>query len=107
MWSGFQGLFNRDEKGKKAELITQNADKVAKILLHPNATAADLGNVERILAALPNGANDPRAQHAITDPAWPKVNESNNWYRNIIDRLTESAPLYTKYEVSTSRRLRK
>lgn len=107
MWSGFQGLFNRDEKGKKAELITQNADKVAKILLHPNATAADLGNVERILAALPNGERDPRAQHALADPSWPKVNESNNWYRGMINVLSEAVPLYKTYEVGTIRRLRK
>lgn len=94
MWSGFQGLFARDDKGKKGDLITQNADKVAKILLNPNATAADLGNVERILAAIPNGAENPRVQHALADPNWPKVEDvqkptigTNEWYRNMLDML--------------------
>lgn len=94
MWSGFQGLFARDENGKKAQLVSQNADTVAKILLNPNATAADLGNVERILEALPQGINDPRAQHALSDENWPK-NEgvvlpkigTNEWYRNVMDML--------------------
>lgn len=94
MWSGFQGLFARDANGKKGPLVSQNADQVAKILLSPNATAADLGNVERILAALPQGINDPRAQHALTDPNWPQLEEvepprvgTNEWYRSVMDIL--------------------
>jgi hypothetical protein len=76
MWSGFQGLFARDAAGKKADLITQDADEVATILLGPGASGADLGSVERILNKLPMGVKDPRVQHALADENWPKQDEA-------------------------------
>jgi hypothetical protein len=71
MWSGFQGLYARDEAGKKGEFVSNNADEVAKILIGNHATAKDLGNVERIIAALPGNEKNPKIQHAISDPHWP------------------------------------
>ena len=76
MWSGFQGLFARNPDGKKGDLISQDADEVAVILLGPGAHGDSLGSVEKILAALPQGANDPRVQHALADENWPKQNEA-------------------------------
>jgi hypothetical protein len=92
MWSGFQGLFNRGPDGKKAELISQDADEVAVILLGPGASGQDLGSVERILEKLPQGINDPRAQNALSDENWPKQNESvsigtTDWFRMMMDKL--------------------
>jgi hypothetical protein len=92
MWSGFQGLFSRGPDGKKADLISQDSDEVAVILLGPSATGRDLGSVEKILSKLPQGINDPRAQHAISDENWPKKNESyqvgtNEWFRAMMERL--------------------
>lgn len=62
MWSAFQGLFNRDEQGKKDQLITRDPDTVAKMLLHPKATVKDLGNVESILKAIPLEGKDIKIQ---------------------------------------------
>lgn len=92
MWSGFQGLFSRGPDGKKTDLISQDADEVAVILLGPGARAQDLGSVEKILEKLPRGMNDPRVQNAIQDENWPKQNESVNvgttdWFRMIMDKL--------------------
>ena len=92
MWSGFQGLFNRGPDGKKAELISQDADEVAVILIGPGATGKDLGSVERILEKLPQGINDPRAQNVLSDENWPKQNESyaigtNEWFRMMMEKL--------------------
>lgn len=92
MWSGFQGLFGRDSAGKKSELISQDADEVAVILLGPGASGQDLGSVERILEKLPQGVNNPKVKHAVTDENWPKQNESLNigtrdWFRMMMDRL--------------------
>lgn len=62
MWSGFQGLFARDENGKKAELISRDLDQIAKELIGPQATAKDLGSVESIMAALdPQRAQELKA----------------------------------------------
>lgn len=92
LWSGFQGLFSRTEDGKKGKLITDVAEDVAKILLNPTATTADLGNVERILEALPLGINDPRVQAALTDEKWPvKPVGTNEWFRNLMNSLQEDS----------------
>lgn len=93
MWSGFQGLFARSPDGKKADLITQDIDEVAAILLGPGANGADLGSVERILNRLPMGSKDPRAQHALADPNWPKQDEpvaegSGTWFRNMLNIMS-------------------
>lgn len=92
MWSGFQGLFTRGPDGKKGELISQDADEVAVILLGPGASSSDLGSVEKILDRLPQGVNDPRARHALADENWPKQNESlsigtRDWFRMMMDRI--------------------
>jgi hypothetical protein len=53
-FSPFEGkLINRDTN----EVVADNKESVAKILLNPTATSADLANVKSILKAL---ANDPR-----------------------------------------------
>ena len=54
LWSAWKGLFSRNEQGKAGELISSDLEKIAKVLLHDGATAADLGSLESILAALPN-----------------------------------------------------
>jgi hypothetical protein len=69
MWSGFQGLFARDDAGKKAELISSNLDEIAKALIGPQATAKDLGSVESILAALDPQRADQLKAELEADPA--------------------------------------
>jgi hypothetical protein len=54
------GLANRETN----EIITDNPDEIAKLLLNKKATARDLGSVESIMAAL---ANDPRREAKIAD----------------------------------------
>jgi len=46
------------------QLITNDPDKVAKMLLNPKATAADLASVESIVAAL---KNDPKRDAKLAD----------------------------------------
>lgn len=93
MWSGFQGLFARGPDGKKGDLVTQDIDEVAVILLGPGASGVDLGSVEKILNKLPMGAKDPRVQHAMADENWPKQNEAvaegtNTWFRQMMNILS-------------------
>lgn len=54
------GIMNRATN----ELITDDPDKIAKMLLNRSATAADLGSVEKILAKL---KNDPQRQAKLAD----------------------------------------
>ena len=53
LWSPDEGLYARDEKGKKANLISTDMDEIAQRLLGPRATSRDLGSVESIMNALP------------------------------------------------------
>jgi len=73
LWSPYQGLFNRDANGKKADLITNNIDEVARTLLGPNATGKDIGSVEQILAALGKEAGDALLSDLRNDPNWKEL----------------------------------
>lgn len=46
------------------DIISDDPDKIAKLLLNPQATRADLGSVERIMAAL---KSDPRRDAKLAD----------------------------------------
>jgi len=73
LWSPYQGLFSRDANGKKADLITNNIDEVARTLLGPNATGKDIGSVEQILAALGKEAGDALLADLRNDPNWKEL----------------------------------
>ena len=47
-WSPYKGLVDRTSN----ELVSNNLDEVAKMLIGPNAKAADLGSVEGIVKAM-------------------------------------------------------
>tara|TARA_B100000780_G_scaffold252986_1_gene200385 strand:- start:129 stop:899 length:771 start_codon:yes stop_codon:yes gene_type:complete len=53
-WSPYKGLVDRTTN----ELVSSNLDEVAKILIGPNAKAADLGSVESIVKAMGSKGNE-------------------------------------------------
>ena len=56
LWSPDEGLYARDQQGKKADLISTDLDEIARYLIGPRANARSLGSVESIMAALPDAA---------------------------------------------------
>jgi hypothetical protein len=84
MMSPYKGLVDRDTK----ELITNNKDQIAKIIIGPHATAADMGSVHSILDAL---ANSPEKLKAIKDKYVPIQDSisigTNEWFRRMMDML--------------------
>jgi hypothetical protein len=70
LWSPWQGLFKRDENGKKGEFITNDIDAVAKTLIGPNASGKDLGGVETILSAMPQAEAQRILADIRNDPNW-------------------------------------
>lgn len=62
LWSPFQGLYRRDN-GVKGELITDDADRVAQVLLGQQFSAKDLTSLESIMSAMDSTA----AQQMLTD----------------------------------------
>lgn len=88
MWSAWQGLFSRNEAGKKGEFITSDLDEIAKILLGDNATAKDLGSVESMLALLPN--KDEILRRAEQDKNWTSVSmESTETEQSMFRKLLD------------------
>ncbi len=87
MWSAWQGLFSRNEAGKKGEFITGDLNEIAQALLGPNATAKDLGSVESIVAAHPNG--EELLQRVEQDPNWTTVKTEGKteyqWFRSVME----------------------
>jgi len=78
------------------QLITDDPDEIARMLLNPRATRADLASVESILSAL---KTDPKKNEKLAD------------FRDHMDRagtpLDENVEVYTEYnEISFMARLR-
>ena len=74
LWSPDEGLYARDELGKKAQFISDDLDVIAHHLLGKHAKGADLGSVESILAAIPDEARrNDIFQKASTGASWLAV----------------------------------
>jgi hypothetical protein len=69
LWSPFQGLYKRDN-GVKGELVTDDADKVAELLIGNKARAKDLSSLESIMAAMDAGLAQQMLTDLKTDPSW-------------------------------------
>lgn len=84
LWSPDEGLYKRDAAGKKAELLSDDLDEIAKYLLGSNAQGNDLGSVESILDAIPDKAKrDEIFNIASTSQSWQKATPSvgtNEWF---------------------------
>lgn len=78
MWSAWQGLFTRDANGKKADFVTDDLNKIAKLVIGSGATAKDLGSVESIMAALPEQEAQALLAKAKEDPNWKEVGDIAN-----------------------------
>ena len=86
-YHGFGGALKNRATG---EIVTRNLGEIAKILLGPQASPADLGNVESIIAAV-GGINSPRLAQFRDDMAkkYPHLTEGSvDWFKSIKAKLT-------------------
>ena len=84
LWSPDEGLYKRDEQGKKADFLSDDLDEIAQYLLGKGANADSLGSVESILAAIPDEAKrneifDKARSSASWQAATPTVG-TNEWF---------------------------
>ena len=70
LWSPYQGLFSRNEEGKKGVLITDDADEVSRALLGKSATSDDLGSMESIMTVLGDQAGAQLLAKLRKEPHW-------------------------------------
>ena len=79
MMSPYKGLLDRQTK----QLITSNKDEIAKIIIGPDASASDMGNPKKVLAAL---KKYPDKYGPIKDKYFPDMQEGTNiWFRKMIN----------------------
>lgn len=70
LWNPDEGLFARDDKGKKANLISTDIDEIAQKLLGPRASSQDLGSVESIMNSLPPARREQIYSLASSGQSW-------------------------------------
>lgn len=70
LWSPYEGLFTRDDAGKKNKLVTDDLDDIAKTLLGPDAKGKDLSSVETMVAKLSKERADAILQTVSQDKTW-------------------------------------
>ena len=82
MMSPYKGLVDRETK----ELITNNKDQIAKIIIGPTATADDMGNPTKMMKAL---EQYPEKYRAMKEKyfAEPIAEGSLEWFRKALDIL--------------------
>jgi hypothetical protein len=88
LWSPDEGLYKRDENGKKAELLSDDWDSIAKYLLGPSSSGSDLGSVESIMAKVRPEKREEIMNMARSGHSWqaatPGVNE---WFKRTLEML--------------------
>jgi len=88
LWSADEGLYARDEAGKKAQLLSDNWDTIAQYLLGKGATGKDLGSVESILAKVPEQNREQIMVTARAGRSWQSATPGvNEWFKNTLDML--------------------
>jgi hypothetical protein len=88
LWSPDEGLYARDANRKKADLVTDNWDEVAEILLGPGHNGRDLGSAESIMAAI----KDPELKKQVWDSASSGASWQKAPLRGPARPLLEAAP---------------
>ena len=93
------GIMNRATN----DLISDNPDEIAKMLLNPRATSRDLETIESIIAAL---ENDPKRDDKLADarshferegiPFYESTDNEINWMARLRDRIVNQGmiPLF-------------
>lgn len=70
VYSAWEGLYKRTPENKKGELVTDDWDEIAKVLLGQDATGNDLESVEAIFKKLPSAQSNELLTKLRSDPNW-------------------------------------
>lgn len=88
LWSPDEGLYARDEAGKKAQLLSDDWDTIAQYLLGKGATGKDLGSVESILAKIPEQRREEIMATARAGRSWQSATPGvNEWFKSTLEML--------------------
>ena len=92
MYSAWQGLFARTAEGKKGELVADDWDDIARVLIGPDATGDNIDSVEAIMSSLPADEAQDLLAHVKQDKNWVERKPkhpvgTNEWFRNMINTV--------------------
>ena len=93
VYSAWEGLYARTPENKKGELVADDWDEMAKVLLGPTATGDNLSSVEAIMKSLPAEQAQALLAHVQQDKNWVEKNRapvqenSLTWFKNISQKL--------------------
>ncbi len=94
VYSAWEGLYARTPENKKGELVADDWDDIAKVLLGPKADGNNLSSVEAIMKSLPADQAEALLAHVRQDKNWVEkqrqaVAENNNiaWFKNIYQKI--------------------
>jgi hypothetical protein len=94
LWSPDEGLYARDANRKKADLISDDWDEIARTLLGPGHTGKNLGSSESIMAAI----KDPTLKKQVHDAAVTGASWTSTPLRGPATPLLEAATVGRKYQ---------
>jgi hypothetical protein len=94
LWSPDEGLYARDTNRKKADLISDDWDEIARTLLGPGHTGKNLGSSESIMAAI----KDPTLKKQVHDAAVTGASWTSTPLRGPATPLLEAATVGRKYQ---------
>ena len=93
VYSAWEGLYARTPENKKGDLVADDWDDIARVLLGPNATGDNLGSVEAIMKSLPAEDAQTLLAHVQQDKNWVEkgrvaVQEDPIvWFKNISQKI--------------------
>ena len=95
VYSAWEGLYKRTPDNKKGELVADDWDEIAKVLLGLQFDGNDMDSAEAIMAALPPEYAQDLLARAKADKNWkerkPRTESirvgTNEWFRNMLNRL--------------------
>jgi hypothetical protein len=70
LWSPFQGLYRRNDNGKRDEMVTCYIEQVSYILLGYNSTLASMECLESMLEVLQENEATELMDALLRDPSW-------------------------------------
>jgi hypothetical protein len=95
MYAAWEGLFRRNAEGKKGELVADDWDEMAKVLLGPKADGNNLGSVEAIMKSLPHDQAQALLAHVKQDKNWVEkpsqqavAEDKLAWFKDISLKLS-------------------
>jgi hypothetical protein len=94
MYSAWEGLYARTPENKKGELVADDWDEMAKVLIGPDASGHNLSSVEAIMKSLPHDQAQALLAHVKQDKNWvektahvPVAESQLNWFKDISLKL--------------------